>query len=396
MLKIKDSSVLETFSNRDKAKEALSRLKSDELAGFVNLHQRESLFTSAEKRAHEIKMSHSKLVIIGIGGSSLGPQLLKDLYDHKNCVFILDNLDPFLLKSFYSWAGELNQIHVLIISKSGKTLETLVLAEQLIYDFKKMNLDLSRHFTVITENQSQDLSMFAFNNNIPTLELPVDVGGRYSVLTPVGTLLMAFLDQDLNQVRSGMSEALGSPDLVEQLIALALTSFEQNCLVTPFWSYSSALRNYGAWMQQLWSESLGKPGAKVSTFMPLVGAIDQHSVLQQLIEGDLSHWSCLLYLDSNQNNGPMFKALEFASLRWAANKPIGVILNAECFATYEGLRVSGKNVTLIQMQDLSPKTIGFLLMVSQLWVAGIGYAVDINPFNQPGVELGKRLVKSLV
>jgi glucose-6-phosphate isomerase len=396
MLKIISSTLHASSHNRGLAKTALLKLFEDRSVGFLRLPELDHLFQSVKDRAHQVRKRQPKLILIGIGGSGLGPQLLKDCFDSHNQVYILDNLDPHLLESGLAWAGNLESAHVVVISKSGKTLETLVLAEQVISELRKFKLELSRHVTVITENQPQDLYNFAKANDIPILEIPKDVGGRYSVLTPVGTFLLSFIGQDLGLVRKGMEIARNSWEMAEDLISLSLASFEKKCSVTAFWNYSTRLRFFGSWLQQLWCESLGKPRVQASAFIPLVGAIDQHSVLQQIIEGELSFWSCLIYLRSYQIQGPEFNSQDFPSLQWAHNKSIGTLLNAECLATYEALKQSGKRVTLLELQDLSLKSLSYITMLSQIWVAGLGFALGINPFDQPGVELGKRLIKDLV
>jgi glucose-6-phosphate isomerase len=294
------------------------------------------------------------------------------------------------------WAQDLKNVHVVIVSKSGKTLETLVLADIIAKKYIERKLSLSEHFTCITEPVDQDLTCFAKKYQIASLELPIDIGGRYSVLTPVGTLILSYLNQDLHLVQQGIQKAFEAKESIRDLIAASLCSFENNCRVTALWSYSSKLKFFSAWFQQLWSESLGKPKAQVSTLLPLVGAVDQHSVLQQLIEGDFQSWSILIALDSYTHWGPVFNADEFKSLNWAHQKTIGDLINAECLATYSALNQSSRFASLFYLKDLSPESLGYILMLSQIWVAGLGFALKINPFDQPGVELGKRLIKSLV
>lgn len=396
MLQIIESNFKSSTQIISQSEQALQALFKDASVGFLALGQRRQLLESSWIQADKIKQSQDQVILIGIGGSSLGPQLIKDLYDKENQVFILDNLDPYLLDNLESWVKDLKRLHVVVVSKSGKTLETLVLASEMIKKYRTAGLALENHFTCITEPVDQDLSIFAKNHKIPVLELPVDIGGRYSILTPVGNFLFAYFNQDMKDIRLGIEEAISSRELVTQLMSLSMQSFFDQYQVTSFWTYSSKLRFFGSWLQQLWSESLGKPGAKVSTFLPLVGAIDQHSVLQQLVEGEIKNWSCLMSVKSLSRLGPIFEGPDFPSLGWARNQHIGGLLNAECLATFEGLKQSNRRVTLLELQDLSPRSISHLLMLSQIWVAGLGFALKINPFDQPGVELGKRLVKNLV
>jgi len=396
MLRFKSSNLPVSGEHLETAEKAIHKLFSDESIGFLKLGIRINLFESARLRAKEIRQTYSKVILIGIGGSSLGPQLIKDIYDTHNQIFILDNLDPLLLDSCLNWAQDLKDVHTVVVSKSGKTLETLVLADIIAKKYIQSGLSLSTHFTCITEPVDQDLTRFSNKYHITFLELPVDIGGRYSVLTPVGTLILSYLNQDLQQVQQGIQKALDAKGLSRDLVAASLCSFEKNCKVTAFWSYSSKLKFFSAWFQQLWSESLGKPGAQVSTLLPLVGAIDQHSVLQQLIEGESQSWSILIALDSFTDFGPVFSSDQFKSLDWADKRAIGDLINAECVATYSALNQSSRFASLFYLKDLSPESLGYIFMLSQVWVASLGFALNINPFDQPGVELGKRLIKSLV
>jgi glucose-6-phosphate isomerase len=215
--------------------------------------------------------------------------------------------------------------------------------------------------------------------------------------------LAAFAGVDIGEIRRGAQWALQQSTLVSELAAHSLSSFENSEWITAFWVYCNRLYSWGLWTQQLWAESLAKKinrsggsAPRVSTPIPLIGANDQHSVLQQLAEGAKDKFVWFLRVKDSETYGPVLKQSLFSHQNYLVGKPLGVLLGAEAQATSQALENHGVHSISLLCEALSPATIGALFMTMELVVGTIGEVYDINAFDQPGVELGKRLALDIL
>ena len=233
----------------------------------------------------------------------------------------------------------------------------------------------------------------------PCLEIPLDVGGRFSVLSPVGLMIGSFLDLDLDQIKNGSLLALKDEKNLQTMCEQFLTSFERKESITLFWFYCSRMRWFGGWLQQLWAESLGKkmdrngqPAFEFSTPMTSIGACDQHSILQQVIEGPKNKFVCVFRFKHIESNSPVIKNPLFAETQNMKNKKFGDLIKAEALATQKGLDISGVSTLLFEFENFNPETLGYLFMSFQIVVSALAEAKNVNAFDQPGVALGKKLI----
>jgi glucose-6-phosphate isomerase len=403
MLTLQENNRPASTENIRQAKAALEKFMARSDIGFKDLPFRAPLWAESARLGRWLSAQASDLVLIGIGGSSLGPQLLADLSDSRLRVHFADNVDPWQFEKISRSIGDWSKCYFLVISKSGSTLETLSTADLFQAELQKRNLNFAKQCVVVTEPRPNSLREWAQKQGVETLEIPVDVGGRFSILSPVGMALAAALGLSLDDLREGARLALEDRDKVATVAAEALESFRRDEWITFLWSYSSGLRYFGLWFQQLWAESLakkvdrqGKPGPRVSTPMPAIGTCDQHSLLQQVMEGAKDKWVVQIRVKECESGGPSLRQSSFSALSWMKTLKFGDILAAEAQATAQALRESGLSVRTMELSDLGPKSIGHLLMFWQLVVACIGEAIDIDAFDQPGVELGKRLAKEIL
>lgn len=391
------------------------KLKKDCITSFRSILQRQDLgFWQLPKRNHlspaineATKRMHAngnKLLLFGIGGSSLGPQFLCDLYSHNpGQIGICDNVDPVFLDRVWQSPDQWKTGSIVIISKSGNTIETLATLQR-FHEFVHHRVpDWHQRALVVTEPKANPLSDWAKSKNVPVLEFPVDVGGRFSVLSPVGMLFACFLGQSLEEFSSGAAWALEQEDLITDLMGQTLLSFERGEWITLFWNYCSLFRYFGPWLVQLWSESLGKkldlegkPAPRASTPMAAIGATDQHSMLQQVMEGYKDKLVVMQTVNSLSQLGSLGDDVQIPSLRFLKGQSLGKLLCAEARSTADALRSQGVHVLELQIEDLSPRSMGALLMMWELVVAGLGSSLGIDAFNQPGVELGKRLALKIL
>jgi glucose-6-phosphate isomerase len=389
--------------NEKLAKASLETFLSRQDIGFKDLPERETLWSSSQELGLQLRGQFKDMVVIGIGGSILGGQVINEIFAKpyaSHQVHFCDNLDSAEFERLMSRFDDVNKVAWVFISKSGSTIETLA-----TFDYIHQLCDgrfLDNTF-FITEKRSNPLFDLAQKYKRPMLEIPMDVGGRYSVLTPVGMLPAAFLGLNTEEFRRGAKQALQDKDLIVQMSAQALDSFSRGEWITLFWFYSSWMRSFGGWLQQLWAESLAKtlnrlkqPAARVSTPLAAIGACDQHSILQQVMEGAKDKLVIFFRFTSCEKDQQPLKETMFTQHKFLIGKSKGEILAAEAEATSRALEQQNISTMSVRLADLSPSSVGYLFMFWQLVVACVGESLNINAFDQPGVELGKRLAKEIL
>lgn len=384
------------------AYEAHQQLLARKDLGFLQLPERSELWLSAEQRAQEIREHFSCAVIVGIGGSSLGARALLQALEHQSNTFKLyffENPDPVYFRSQMDSLGDIRKVHWVFISKSGSTMETLTLADFILQELGSERLN-AQAFTVISNPAQNPLVEWAKALGACHLEIPTDVGGRFSVLSPVGLLPAALAGHSLEEIRQGALWALKEKELVQQLVVQVLSSFERREMTTLFWVYANPLQDWAAWLQQLWAESLAKLSTRdaeeappVSSPFVLLGANDQHSILQQLMEGTKDKWVWFFQVEDYSTHGVNLQRSHFGDKMPWVNRKMGEVLEAERSATYEALDQAGVSVLHVSIPTLSPYVMGAAFMLFQVLIGVLGEAININAYDQPGVEIGKGLAK---
>jgi glucose-6-phosphate isomerase len=405
---ITQTTLADTPDSIKSAQTAVKKLKSRSDLGFLKVCERGDLWTSSELRGRELRKIARHMVVLGMGGSSLGGRaLIQALHKPKpsHLVDFIDNVDA---DRFWKWLksrNDLNDSHWVIVSKSGNTIETLTMAECIDQHLRASGLKrLAAQSTIISEVADNPLTRWAKKENVAQLEIPKDVGGRFSVLTPVGLLPAAFYGLDLLQLRAGAAWAIEQDELVARLAAQSLMSWSRDEWITLFWSYSDSLKDFGLWTLQLWAESLGKAknrsgekAVRSSTPMSATGSSDQHSVLQQVMEG--AHDKFLWFLRVKQSEHDTTNTIErnlFDGQELMLGKGMGSLFAAMASATRDALAQNGVQSLTLSTEKLDEFSTGALLMLLELVVGTIGESMDINAFDQPGVELGKKLARSIL
>lgn len=338
-------------------------------------------------------------MIVGVGGSSLGTVVISEVFSAKNIHFV-DNVDSLSFEALFEELKDLSKTGWLFISKSGNTIETLCALEFVEQLYYHEGLSLGAHSAVISENKESSLTNWAKTHHAPICHVPQDVGGRFSVLSPVGMLPAVFMGLDIEKFRLGAAKALQSESLIEATMAQIMESFDRQEWITLLWSYSSRMKTFGGWFQQLWAESLakkttkdGKSAPRASTPVAAIGACDQHSILQQVMEGTHDKFVIFQRFEDAESGSLSLAKSQFPETSSLVHKTMGQLLKAEALATQEALNQVGVNTMTLKTKVLDEEALGFLFMFWQLVVAGLGEAMQIDAFNQPGVELGKRLAK---
>ncbi|MBC7753413.1 MAG: glucose-6-phosphate isomerase [Moraxellaceae bacterium] len=377
---------------------ALAQVKKNKSIGYLTLPFKDAAWAESKTLGQSIRKNYDHLVVVGIGGSSMGSRCLAEFANSPDISF-LDNIDSLETESVISKVLKLGKVAYLFVSKSGTTIEILWTLDLIFQKHEDLKKSFWEHTFFITELTGNTLHGLAQKHMRPCLEIPLDVGGRFSVLTPVGLLVASFLEIDLDLIQQGAQNALLDEKHIVHLSEQFLASMDRQENITVFWFYSSRLRWFGFWLQQLWAESLGKTTDRAqgkaypfSTPLSCIGASDQHSVLQQIMDGPKDKFVSIFRFKDIEGSEiirhPMFpqtqnmKGLQFGSL-----------IKAETLATQKSLDTQGVSTALIEFDELSPKTLGYLFMLFQLIVSTMAEFKNINAYDQPAVEHGKKLIR---
>ncbi len=381
---------------------ALDRVLQNKSLGFHQTPMRRELWDSADRLGQKLRSKFSEMVIVGVGGSSIGVRVLSEVFLSEKKLHFLDNTDVIAYERLLQNLTDWSKVCWVFISKSGSTVETLVGADLILQELFKRQLSICEHTVVISEPVENPLTRWAHQHQVTALELPLDVGGRFSILTPVGMLPASFLGVSLEDLRLGAIEALHSRADVVQLCDQFLQSFQRQEWISFFWFYSSEMRWFGDWLKQLWAESLAKkvdrsgaPAVRVSTPYTAIGACDQHSLLQQVMEGARDKFVVFVRVQSCENSlvNHQISNSAFNPSPIPSGKSLGDLFAAQGIATRKALEFEKVSTLELRWQDLSAKSMGFQLMYWELLVASLGEVLNINAFDQPGVELGKKIAR---
>ena len=384
---------------------AVEKILSRKDLGFWQLPEREFIWQGAEEFGRNLRRTFDHLIVLGMGGSALGGKCLVECLASAPNVTFVSNTDPTGFERVLNNPKYLESAHFMAISKSGMTLELACMIDVLMSRINKK--DLSKRLSVITEPPGQDASVnslrrFAEECALQVVDHPLDVGGRFSALTPVGLVPAAFAGVDLKAIREGAKRALTDRKNVEGLATRFAASFERGEAVTAFWSYVDELHAFLPWLQQLWAESLGKSKQRngkrcaVVTSVPTIyeGTCDQHSVLQQLMEG-LTPTAVVFFREKMKRSaGPQLTGNTIGGYSYLNSFHLGEVFDTQSRSTEQALKEVGRTTIDIEFEQFSASTLGHLMMTFELVIGALGELLDIDVFNQPGVELGKKITKA--
>jgi len=393
---------LENFLNNSKesAFESLNTLKNkknNQIIGFMNAPDRDT--SKIIETANWINNHYETLLVLGIGGSSLGGKtIISSLTDNniKTKVLIVDNIDPDYFYEILE-SIDLSKTIFNVISKSGSTAETMS-QFLIIFDLLSKKLGKSKAIEQIiftTDPKSGALRTLCNEMGFKSLEIPSNIGGRFSVLTEVGLLPAATAGINIKEmlngaqeiVEKGLASSLENPVLKYTMLKYIyyLKGFN-NTVIMP---YSSKLAQLSNWFVQLWAESLGKMGIG-QTPIPAVGASDQHSQLQLFMSGPKNKFITFIGIENVKNDIiiPSF-VKEIDAFSYLSKHSLNKLLRSEMLSTEKALCENGVPSVRFELDKLSPYNLGALFMFFEMAVALTGEVFGIDAFNQPGVELSK-------
>lgn len=388
--------------------QAFKSLIDDPNVGFFHHTQDASQIIKAKTLAKKYE-SKKHFVQIGIGGSALGPKmLLEALGDFsQKTLTLLDNIDSDYIKR------ELDKIDITkalfyVVSKSGGTAETVALFSIVRNLLKKEGIseeNFKNYFVFCSDPSSGQLRDYITKHNYDSLQVPSNIGGRFSVLTDVGVFPAYFFNIKVEDIFSGaeeikkslLSDNFDENHLLKTAATVAELYFHQSPVVdqTVMMPYSSLLKDFSAWFVQLWAESLGKiqhnkDASPVGlTPVPSYGATDQHSQMQLFMEGPSNKLIFLLDIENKAQDYPLASGLDLASAEKLADFNLNQLMEAELKGTIKALNTNKKHVIVISLDKLDEKSIGALILFFESLTALMGQYLEVDPFDQPGVEQGK-------
>jgi glucose-6-phosphate isomerase len=359
--------------------------------------------------------SYPNVLLLGVGGSTLGAMALESALLRPNSgkrLVVLDNIDPDFVRDTLDSLSAQDTI-VNVIAKSGITTETMAtfaVVRQWMQDALGEHRTRER-FVVTTDPSKGDLLAISHQENYPAFVIPSNVGARFGVLTPVGTLPAALLGLDVDALMRGARHAaervrngfFENPALVAAFIQFVLER-ERSKRILVLFPYSQSLWKFAFWFKQLWSESLGKKmdrrGREVyygQTPTAALGVTDQHSQLQLFIEGPndkaFLFWSVKEFCNSLPIEHPF---ATFDSMGYLEHKTLAGLFSAEKRSTEIALTEAGRPNATITIDRVSPEALGELIMFSQYFTAYAAEFYDIDAFDQPGVEYSKKLTCAMM
>ena len=351
---------------------------------------------------------YEAIIHVGIGGSSLGNLMLhqallpmyfnEDPPEKRPRFYLADNPDPEKAAAIWEHVKG-RRVALAGVSKSGATAETM---SQFLWFRSKIAGQCEspdENVLVITDPEGGVFRSFADSAKCRSLEIPPSVGGRYSALSPCGLVTAAALGADVKKLLEGASAmrefiASGKDALANPALFLAAAHRFHELESRPMavmMPYSSRLETFAEWFAQLWGESIGKDGLGTTPVRAL-GAIDQHSQVQLYTAGPDDKLYTLINVLSRKEEIELPAVTEkpLKPLAYLSRRRLGDMLGFEAVSTAAALVKAGRPVAWIEMEKLDCASLGALVFFYEYVTALTGRLMGINPFDQPGVEQGKR------
>lgn len=392
--------------------------------GFLALPTDESLHRQSTDFATKNRGRFDDVVVLGIGGSALGPialrtALLKPAWNSltgderggQPRLHVLDNVDPHAISALLGHIS-LDRALFIVTSKSGGTAETmaqyLIVRERLA----QAKVDAATHLVFVTDPKKGALRQIANEERIAALDIPPAVGGRYSVLTPVGVLPAALVGIDTGQLLAGAravaEQCAAAGDSVARNPAAVFATLQyladtkRGRHIHVLMPYSDPLRDLADWFVQLWAESLGKhrtagdPGIG-PTPLGALGATDQHSKVQLFMEGPPDKTVTFIAVAATGADLTIPKLhSNVTELAYLGGHQLSELLSIEQRATAGALARRGRPNMTIHIDRVDAWHLGALFMLLEIATIYAGELYGVNPLDQPGVELGKQFTYAML
>jgi len=354
------------------------------------------------------KNKWKNIVVLGIGGSSLGAIAIRDAltseFNKGKKLYVADNIDPAYTADLLS-SLNLSKTLFVVISKSGTTTEPMIqyalIKESLM---KKFPINYQKHLVFVTDPKAGLLRKIAKAEKIDTFDIPAKIGGRFSVLTNVGLLPCALAGIDITNLLKGareMREAIKrAKGATNPALALAVAQFildkKKAKPITVLMPYSNYLFRMGDWYRQLLAESIGKNAKSGPTPINALGTTDQHSQLQLFNDGPNNKFIIFMRLLKHKQDPKIPTGILPEEINFLGGKKMREIIDASYKGTSEALSKHKRPNITIEVPKVDARHIGELFMLFEFQVALLGLLYKVDAFNQPGVEHSKQITKKIL
>ena len=421
---IKDSDILEMTPFAKNAYDTFESIRGTGMTGWANLvnYNKEEI-DDIVNCAEDIRKNYEYFVVLGIGGSALGPiavfQALCHLHyndlpaEKRNGpkFYVEDNVDPERMVALLD-VIDVEKTMFNVITKSGSTSETMT-QYLIINDIltKKLGDKAKEHIITTTSSSKGNLIKISKKEGYKTYFIPDAVGGRFSELSPVGLLPAAVLGVDIYEFLDGakfMNEICSSSDLDKNpalmSALLSYISLRRGKNISVMMPYADGLKYIADWYCQLWAESIGKEVDKKGnlvfegqTPVKALGVTDQHSQVQLYTEGPFDKITTFLAVDEYRKIVKIPDGCEdIPDVNFLCGHTMNELIQAERVATEYALTVKNRLNRTIYLPILNAFTLGQLLFFFELETAYMGEMLGIDTYNQPGVENGKNATYALL
>ena len=400
-----------------KAYKAVEAGRGKGMQGWMDLpYNQDEILEEVEETAKGIRERFDAFVVLGIGGSALGPAAVQQALNHlhynelpkekRNApkLYIEDNIDPERMAALMD-VVDVRTTCFNVISKSGGTAETM---SQYLIVLEKLKEacpnDYQKHIVVTTSKTKGFLIELARAEGFKTFYIPDGVGGRFSELCPVGLLAAAVCNIDIRALVAGakkMDERCNRGDMTKNPAlyeaGLMYLCMQKGMNISVMMPYADSLKLISDWYAQLWAESLGKnvtldgkPCHVGSTPVKTLGVTDQHSQLQLFTEGPFDKAITFLKVENFRAVTPIPHGCEnVPKIAFLGGTSHNQLIEAERRGTEYALYRSGRMSQTITLDEVNADTVGQLLYFFELVTAYTGALLNIDTFNQPGVEESK-------
>ncbi len=392
---------------------ALAALRASGEVAFFDLPYRAESVQRVKDVAAQVAGRFDTVVVLGIGGSALGTIALRTALCHPLYnelpelrrgtprLFVEDNVDPDRLSGLLDVLDPKRTLFI-VISKSGSTVETM---SQLLLARSLLGGEMKENVVAITDESKGSLRPIADAECLASLEVPDGVGGRFSVLSPVGLLPAAICGIDIDELLAGAADAdkgrcaAASLDENDAYMAAAVEYVldRKGHNLSVMMPYASALRDVADWYCQLWAESLGKTPDVGPTPVKALGVTDQHSQVQLYREGPNDKVFCFLRVEKFKAELEIPAGYEdVEALSYIGGHTFNELIEFERIGTALALTDAARPNYTITLPAVTPYALGQLFHMLEVKAAMAGQLYGINAFNQPGVEVGKVLAYGLM
>jgi glucose-6-phosphate isomerase len=365
--------------------------------GYAALNLPETANPEEIRRAVEPFADAEAVLTVGIGGSALGAATLAEALSADTSAYFLDNVDPEHVTRLLD-SLPLESTAVNVVSRSGTTAETLANFLVVREAMADAGVDWTDR-TFVTTGAEGNLRRLAETHDLPALDVPDGVPGRFSVLSTVGLACAAIQGHDLDAILAGASDEADrlagslyeSPAYAYGATCYALE--ERGAAVNAFVPYAESLETFAEWFAQLWAESLGKDG-RGQTPARALGATDQHSQLQLYRAGPHDKLLTLVRPESREDR--RIPETDLDGLSYLGGSSLGELLDAEFEATEASLAAAGQPNVRVEIDRVDERSLGELLYGMEAACVLYGELAGVETFTQPAVEWGKKAARGLL